>query len=62
MSGGMGDEERVALAARDAAVTAALAASRAAADEVERPPVRGFTDRGERGLWTRIYDEEEPCS
>jgi len=57
MSGGMGDEAAL-LRERDAQATAALAAARAAAGEIEPPPVRGFTDHASP-LWTRIYEERE---
>ena len=58
VSGGMGDETAL-LRQRDLEALLALAKSRTAAGEVERPPLRGFTDRRE-SVWTRI--SEEPCS
>ena len=63
MSGGIEDDAALLRQRlRDAEATAALARSRAAAGEVDRPPVRGFTDRAERGVWRRIYEEDESCS
>lgn len=57
MSGGMGDEAAL-LRQRDLEALLELAKSRAAAGEVERPPVRGFTDRGQ-SLWARIYQQKD---
>jgi hypothetical protein len=53
------DSEREVLTMRDAEATRALAAARAAAGEIERPPVRGFTNAARSGSrWTRLHDEE----
>ena len=60
MSGGMEDETAM-LRQRDLAALLELAKSRAAAGEVERPPLRGFTDRGQ-SLWARIYQDQDQCS